>query len=172
MGGPWGSRASMANTGCVSRLCYGALCEQISVTLCELFSVASVSMCLQDLQVCTVSCVPAGTFGLDMISGAKKHFKNEMLVGVRVKKNDDISDIESYFEIADFVMVELDSKKIVDEKIVERAKQKNCEPIYLAKMPTLMKGKFRQEDKILRKDKTWKKGLIFFPFIKETFIGQ
>ncbi|MBT7236602.1 MAG: hypothetical protein HN866_03410, partial [Gammaproteobacteria bacterium] len=111
------------------------------------------------------------TFGLDMIGEAKKHFKNEMLVGVRVKKNDDISDIESYFEIADFVMVELDSKKIVDEKIVERAKQKNCEPIYLAKMPTLMKGQVQSRDENFEIGHTLEDGFDIVALYEETSHG-
>ena len=111
------------------------------------------------------------TFGLDMISEAKKHFKNEILIGVRVKKNDDISDIESYFEIADFVMVELDSKKIVDEKIVERAKQKNCEPIYLAKMPTLMKGQVQSRDENFEIGHTLEDGFDIVALYEETSHG-
>ena len=111
------------------------------------------------------------TFGLDMIGEAKKHFKNEMLIGVRVKENDDISDIESYFEIADFVMVELDSKKIVDEKIVERAKQKNCEPIYLAKMPTLMKGQVQSRDENFEIGHTLEDGFDIVALYEETSHG-
>ena len=111
------------------------------------------------------------TFGLDMISEAKKHFKNEMLIGVKVKENDDISDIESYFEIADFVMVELDSKKIVDEKIVERAKQKNCEPIYLAKMPTLMKGQVQSRDENFEIGHTLEDGFDIVALYEETSHG-
>ncbi|MDC0089182.1 pyruvate kinase [Gammaproteobacteria bacterium] len=111
------------------------------------------------------------TFGLGMISEAKKHFKNEMLIGVRVKENDDISDIESYFEIADFVMVELDSKKIVDEKIVERAKQKNCEPIYLAKMPTLMKGQVQSRDENFEIGHTLEDGFDIVALYEETSHG-
>jgi pyruvate kinase len=110
-------------------------------------------------------------FGLDMISKAKKHFENEMLIGVRVKINDDISDIESYFEIADFVMVELDSKKIVDEKIVERAKQKNCEPIYLAKMPTLMKGQVQSRDENFEIGHTLEDGFDIVALYEETSHG-
>ena len=106
-----------------------------------------------------------------MISKAKKHFENEMLIGVRVKINDDISDIESYFEIADFVMVELDSKKIVDEKIVERAKQKNCEPIYLAKMPTLMKGQVQSRDENFEIGHTLEDGFDIVALYEETSHG-
>ena len=110
-------------------------------------------------------------FGLDMISEAKKYFKNEMLVGVRVKKNDDTSDIESYLEMADFVMVELDSKKIRDEKIVERAKQKNCEPIYLAKMPTLMKGQVQSRDENFEIGHTLEDGFDIVALYEETAHG-
>ena len=110
-------------------------------------------------------------FGLDMISEAKKYFKNEMLVGVRVKKNDDTSDIESYLEMADFVMVELDSKKIRDEKIVERAKQKNCEPIYLAKMPTLMKGQVQSRDENFEIGNTLEDGFDIVALYEETAHG-
>ena len=111
------------------------------------------------------------TFGLDMISEAKKYFNNEMLVGVRVKKNDDTSDIESYLEMADFVMVELDSKKIRDEKIVERAKQKNCEPIYLAKMPTLMKGQVQSRDENFEIGHTLEDGFDIVALYEETAHG-
>ena len=111
------------------------------------------------------------TFGLDMISEAKKYFNNEMLVGVRVKKNDDTSDIENYLEMADFVMVELDSKKIRDEKIVERAKQKNCEPIYLAKMPTLMKGQVQSRDENFEIGHTLEDGFDIVALYEETAHG-
>ena len=111
------------------------------------------------------------TLGLDMISEAKKAFQDSTLVGVRVKIDDDISDIESYFEIADFVMVELDSKKIVDEKIVERAKQKNCEPIYLAKMPTLMKGQVQSRDENFEIGHTLEDGFDIVALYEETSHG-
>ena len=111
------------------------------------------------------------TFGIDVINEAKKAFQDSTLVGVRVKIDDDISDIESYFEISDFVMVELASKIIVDEKIVEKAKQRNCEPIYLAKMPTLMKGQVQSRDENFEIGHTLEDGFDIVALYEETSHG-
>ena len=111
------------------------------------------------------------TFGLDKINEAKKNFEDDVLVGVRVKKNDDIADIESYLEISDFIMVELDSKLIVDEKIVEKAKERSCEPIYLAKMPTLMKGQVQSRDENFEIGHTLEDGFDIVALYEETAHG-
>ncbi|MBT5643600.1 MAG: hypothetical protein HOA76_03280 [Gammaproteobacteria bacterium] len=110
-------------------------------------------------------------FGIEVINNTKRTFQDSMLVGVRVEADDDISDIESYLEISDFAMVELPSKIIVDEKIVEKAKQKNCEPIYLAKMPTLMEGQVQSRDENFEIGHTLEDGFDIVALYEETSHG-
>ena len=43
-------------------------------------------------------------------------------------------------------MIESSSQDIVDNKLVENAKSKDIEPIYLAKMTTLMKGQVQSRE--------------------------
>ncbi|MBT3549295.1 MAG: hypothetical protein HOI56_05510 [Gammaproteobacteria bacterium] len=111
------------------------------------------------------------TFGLDCINKAKQNCDDNTLVGVRVRKEDDISDIESYLDVSNFIMVELESKQIVDEKIVEKAKQNSCEPIYLAKMPTLMKGQVQSRDENFEIGHTLEEGFDIVALYEETSNG-
>ena len=110
-------------------------------------------------------------FGLDKIKEAKKSLSDETLVGVRVKNHDDISDLDAFLENSNFVMVELESKVIVDEKIVEKAKNHNCEPIYLAKMPTLMKGQVQSRDENFEIGHTLEEGFDIVALYDETANG-
>ena len=111
------------------------------------------------------------TFGLDKINEAKNILPDEIMIGVRVKNQDDISDLDIFLESSDFVMVELDSKVIVDEHIVEKAKNHNCEPIYLAKMPTLMKGQVQSRDENFEIGHTLEEGFDIVALYDETAIG-
>lgn len=110
-------------------------------------------------------------FGIEKILDAKKIISPEIKVGVRVKTNDEITDLDEYLKESDFVMVELDSKVIVDEKIVSRAKENNCEPIYLAKMPTLMKGQVQSREENFEIGHTLEEGFDLVALYEETSHG-
>ena len=68
-------------------------------------------------------------------------------------------------------MIELESKVIVDEKIVDRAKSKNCEPIYLALMPTLMKGQVQSREENFEIGHTLEEGFDMIALYEETANG-
>jgi len=110
-------------------------------------------------------------FGIDKILDAKKTISPEIKVGVRVKINDEISDLDKYLKESDFIMIELESKVIVDKKLVSRAKENNCEPIYLAKMPTLMKGQVQSREENLEIGQTLEEGFDLIALYKETSHG-
>ena len=68
-------------------------------------------------------------------------------------------------------MIELDSKIIVDEKIVQRAKENNCEPIYLALMPTLMSGQVQSREENFEIGHTLEEGFDLVALYQETAHG-
>ena len=68
-------------------------------------------------------------------------------------------------------MIETDSKIIVDEKVVERAKSKNCEPIYLALMPTLMTGQVQSREENFEIGHTLEEGFDYVALYQETSHG-
>jgi len=110
-------------------------------------------------------------FGLEKIKEAKKKLDNTIKVGVRVKFDDDINDLQTFLEQSDFAMIENDSKLIVDNKIVSKAKENNCEPIYLAKMPTLMKGQVQSRDENFEIGHTLEEGFNIVALYEETAHG-
>ncbi|MAR78593.1 MAG: hypothetical protein CMD43_06615 [Gammaproteobacteria bacterium] len=111
------------------------------------------------------------SFGIEKINEARQKINQDILVGVRCKHDDDIKDIDLFLDKSDFIMVELDSKTIVDEKIVERAKQRKCEPIYLAKMPTLMSGQVQSREENFEIGHTLEEGFDIVALYQETAIG-
>ena len=84
--------------------------------------------------------------GLDQIKQIRPKLTDSVKVCVRVNNGETTEDLDNFFDACDYTMIELDSKVIVDDKIVERAKSNNCEPIYLALMPTLMKGQVQSRE--------------------------
>tara|TARA_B100000902_G_scaffold269582_1_gene255516 strand:- start:22 stop:795 length:774 start_codon:yes stop_codon:yes gene_type:complete len=110
-------------------------------------------------------------FGLERIKEAKKKLDNTIQIGVRVKPDDGIGDLQSFLEQSDFAMIESDSKSIVDNKIVSKAKENNCEPIYLAKMPTLMKGQVQSRDENFEIGHTLEEGFDIVALYEETAHG-
>lgn len=109
--------------------------------------------------------------GLEKIKEAKSSGFTKSKIGVRLKKDDETNDIEDFLKEADFVMFEIDSKKIADEKLVIRSKENNCEPIYLARMPTLMKGQVQSRDENLEIGNTLEDGFDVIALYQETSHG-
>jgi hypothetical protein len=88
--------------------------------------------------------------GLDFFKTIKSKLEDNIKICVRVKLGTSTEGLDDFFRECDYSMIELDSKVIHDEKIVMRSKDNSCEPIYLALMPTLMKGQVSQEKKTLK----------------------
>ena len=110
-------------------------------------------------------------FGIERIIEAKKKLNNTIQIGVRVKTNDGIDDLQIFLEKSDFAMIEIGSKLIADNKIVRKAKENNCEPIYLAKMPTLMKGQVQSRDENFEIGHTLEEGFDIVALYEETSHG-
>ena len=68
-------------------------------------------------------------------------------------------------------MIESSSQDIVDYKLVEGAKLKNVEPIYLAKMPTLMKGQVQSREENFEIGHTLEEGFDIVALYEETAHG-
>ena len=109
--------------------------------------------------------------GIEVIAQAKSLNIQDAQVGVRIKEEDDITDLTQFLEECDFAMFEIDSKRIHDEKLVLRSKEKNCEPIYLAKMPTLMSGQVQSRDENLEIGHTLEDGFDMVALYEETARG-
>ena len=109
--------------------------------------------------------------GLDKIKEAKSAGFSKTKIGVRYEEDDSTDDIESFLKEADFVMLELDSKKIADEKLVIKSKENNCEPIYLARIPTLMKGQVQSRDENFEIGHTLELGFDLVALYQETAHG-
>ena len=97
--------------------------------------------------------------------------QSDSKICVRFLKTDSVDDADDYFEVCDFAMIETDSKIIVDEKVVERAKTKQCEPIYLALMPTLMTGQVQSRDENFEIGHTLEEGFDYVALYQETSHG-
>jgi len=110
-------------------------------------------------------------FGIERITEAKKKLNNTIQIGVRVKPDDNIDDLQIFLEKSDFAMIEIDSKLIVDNKIVSKAKENNCEPIYLARMPTLMKGQVQSREENFEIGHTLEEGFDLVALYEETSHG-
>lgn len=116
-------------------------------------------------------CVIPKKFGLENIKHAKEIVNPDIQIGVRICENQDSDDIADYFNLTDFAMIELDSKVIVDKKIVNLARENNCEPMYLAKMPTLMKGQVQSRDENFEIGHTLEEGFDVVALYQETSHG-
>ena len=68
-------------------------------------------------------------------------------------------------------MIELDSKVIHDEKIVQRSKDNGCEPIYLALIPTLMSGQVQSREENFEIGHTLEEGFDLVALYQETAHG-
>ena len=86
------------------------------------------------------------SIGIENFSKLKDNLNPEIKISLRLKNSDSLEDLESYYDHCAYVMMESSSQDIVDNKMVEGAKSKNVEPIYLAKMPTLMKGQVQSRE--------------------------
>ncbi len=109
--------------------------------------------------------------GVEVIARAKALNIQNAKIGIRVEEDDDTEDLTEFLEKSDFAMFEVDSKKIHDEKLVLRSKEKNCEPIYLAKMPTLMSGQVQSRDENLEIGHTLEDGFNIVALYQETAEG-
>ena len=109
--------------------------------------------------------------GLERIKEARSLGLTKSKIGFRIEQDDETDDIGSFLKEADFVMIELDSKKIADEKLVAKSKENNCEPIYLARMPTLMKGQVQSRDENLEIGHTLEDGFDVIALYQETSHG-
>jgi len=98
------------------------------------------------------------------------HIEN-VEIGIRIKEEDDIEDVDQFLEKADFVMYEINSKEIHDRKLVMKSKEKDCVPIYLAKMPTLMSGQVQSRDENLEIGHTLEDGFDIVALYEETSHG-
>ena len=86
------------------------------------------------------------SIGIENFSKLKDNLNSDIKISLRLKNSDSLDDLESYYDHCAYVMMESSSQDIVDNKLVEGAKSKNVEPIYLAKMPTLMKGQVQSRE--------------------------
>ena len=109
--------------------------------------------------------------GLDKLREIKPKLSDTIKMCVRVNIGESTDDLDEYFETCDYTMIELDSKVIIDEKIVDRAKSKNCEPIYLALMPTLMKGQVQSREENFEIGHTLEAGFDMIALYEETANG-
>ncbi|MBH44820.1 MAG: hypothetical protein CMD88_05130 [Gammaproteobacteria bacterium] len=109
--------------------------------------------------------------GLEKIIDAKNQLGDQIQVGVRVQEDDDTSDLEEFYKNSNFAMIEIDSKKIVNENIVQKAKDNDCEPMYLAKMPTLMKGQVQSREENFEIGHTLEEGFDVIALYQETSHG-
>ena len=109
--------------------------------------------------------------GLDQLKQIRPKLTDSMKVCVRVNNGETTEDLDNFFDACDYTMIELDSKVIVDDKIVERAKSNNCEPIYLALMPTLMKGQVQSREENFEIGHTLEEGFDMIALYEETANG-
>jgi len=109
--------------------------------------------------------------GLDKLKQIRPKLTDSVKVCVRVNNGETTEDLDNFFDACDYTMIELDSKVIVDDKIVERAKSNNCEPIYLALMPTLMKGQVQSREENFEIGHTLEEGFDMIALYEETANG-
>ena len=109
--------------------------------------------------------------GIDTFSGLKGKINTNIKISLRLKASDSLTDLEDYYDHCSYVMIESSSQDIVDNKRVENAKLKNVEPIYLAKMPTLMKGQVQSRDENFEIGHTLEEGFDIVALYEETAQG-
>jgi pyruvate kinase len=109
--------------------------------------------------------------GIDFFKSIKSKLNNSIKICVRVKNGHETSDLDDFFAECDYSMIELDSKVIHDDNIVKRSKENNCEPIYLALIPTLMKGQVQSRDENFEIGHTLEEGFDLIALYQETAHG-
>ena len=109
--------------------------------------------------------------GLEVFAKLKDRVNSEIKISLRVKNSDSVNDLENYYDHCDYAMIESSSQDIVDYKLVEGAKQKSVEPIYLAKMPTLMKGQVQSREENFEIGHTLEEGFDIVALYEETAHG-
>ena len=111
------------------------------------------------------------SLGLDFFKSLRSKINKEIKICVRFLKSDSVDDADNYFNACDFAMIETDSKIIVDEKVVDRAKSNDCTPIYLALMPTLMTGQVQSREENFEIGHTLEEGFDYVALYQETAQG-
>ncbi len=109
--------------------------------------------------------------GLDFFKNVRERLDENIKICVRINLAHDTSNLDDYFKECDYAMIELDSKVIVDDKIVERAKAQECDPIYLALMPTLMTGQVQSREENFEIGHTLEEGFDIVALYQETSHG-
>ena len=109
--------------------------------------------------------------GLDFFKTIKEKLNNNIKICIRVNHGETTDDLDDYFNVCDYSMIELDSKVIHDEKIVQRSKDGECEPIYLALMPTLMSGQVQSREENFEIGHTLEEGFDLIALYQETSHG-
>jgi pyruvate kinase len=108
---------------------------------------------------------------LDVFSSLKEKLNSNIKISLRLKSSDSFSDLQDYYDHCSYVMIESSSQDIVDNKLVENAKSKDVEPIYLAKMPTLMKGQVQSREENFEIGHTLEEGFDIVALYEETAKG-
>jgi len=111
------------------------------------------------------------SIGIENFSKLKDNLNSDIKISLRLKNSDSLDDLESYYDHCAYVMMESSSQDIVDNKLVEGAKSKNVEPIYLAKMPTLMKGQVQSREENFEIGHTLEEGFDIVALYQETAHG-
>jgi pyruvate kinase len=109
--------------------------------------------------------------GLDFFKMVKSKLGDSIKTCVRVKNGTSTDNLDDFFKECDYSMIELDSKIIHDDKIVSRSKDNMCEPIYLALMPTLMKGQVQSREENFEIGHTLEEGFDLIALYQETSHG-
>ncbi len=111
------------------------------------------------------------TIGLEEFTKLREKINANIKVSLRVKNSDSLDDLDKFYDHCDYVMIESSSQDIVDYKLVEAAKSKDVEPIYLAKMPTLMKGQVQSREENFEIGHTLEEGFDIVALYEETAHG-
>ena len=111
------------------------------------------------------------SIGLELFSSLKESLNKNIKISLRLRSSDTFADLGDYYDHCSYVMVESSSQDIVDNKLVENAKLKNIEPIYLAKMPTLMKGQVQSREENFEIGHTLEEGFDIVALYDETAQG-
>lgn len=111
------------------------------------------------------------SIGIDNFSKLKNNLNSEIKVSLRLKDSDSLEDLNEFYDHCSYVMIESSSQDIVDNKLVEAARSKNVEPIYLAKMPTLMKGQVQSREENFEIGHTLEEGFDIVALYEETAQG-
>ena len=109
--------------------------------------------------------------GLEKFTKLREKINANIKVSLRVKNSDSLDDLDKFYDHCDYVMIESSSQDIVDYKLVEAAKSKDVEPIYLAKMPTLMKGQVQSREENFEIGHTLEEGFDIVALYEETAHG-